>query len=300
MTSFLLGLSLESLASKPFKPLIKGLAVIRDPMCRPIIVLPVINGFVGSDMIANIVLTEYLGVPTPYMVFDIGTNTEIALVKSRDPLSIIVTSTPAGSALEESAHIDLEGISEIEFIGFENNYAKFRAKGVGALRGSAIVNLIAELIRYGLVDQYGRFLKGYIVKNNTKYFVVDEEKNVLFSQHDLREAQKAIAAIKSAWKFLLDIEGLRVEDLKAVVISGYFGYRIRLEDAIELNLIPSIPIERILRIGNGVIPGLQVIALNRDYLELAFKIAEQAKYVNLAMHSQYTEYWIKALKLKEF
>jgi len=53
-----------------------------------------------------------------------------------------------------------------------------------------------------------------------KAYVLDDESGLIFTQKDLREVQKAIAAVKAGWKAVLQRAGLGPEELSVVVLTG--------------------------------------------------------------------------------
>lgn len=62
--------------------------------------------------------------------------------------------------------------------------------------------------------------------------------SVVFTQKDLREFQKALVAIKSGRRVLLEEAGIDPNNLKYVVLSGSFGSSINVYDAIYLKIAP--------------------------------------------------------------
>ncbi len=306
MTSFLLGLPLDTLARRPFQPYVKALACLQSPRCRPILVLPPIAGFVGGDALADLALAEYLQVPVPYMILDIGTNTEIVVVKSRSPLELYVASAPAGPAFEghvsSGVSASLGGLTRIRIARIlEDGTPLFEYEGSGGLAGSAIVSLVAELLRHGLVDPSGRFVRGYRRVGGVKSFVIGIDREtgmeIRFSQLDMREIQKAIAAIRAGWRTMLREAGLVIGDLEMLIVAGAFGTELDLEDATYIGLLPPIDRSRVALVGNAVLAGLKTIALDRDHAERILGAASRARHIELATHPDFAKLWIESLRL---
>ncbi len=314
MESLLLGLPLEQLAVKPFQPYIKGPFIDLEISSKtPAYVMPLIGGFVGGDAYADLALTEYMDLDKPYMIIDIGTNTEIIIVTDRNSDPIYATSAPAGPAfeghIESGAGIYQPGISRIEIIGTDYEgkpiiryHVEGRGKPVGLI-GSGIISLVAELLRQGFISSNGKIVKGYQRINGIKNIVIVDEaetatgKPILFSQKDLREIQKAIAAIKTGWQILLNKSGISINAIKWVYVTGFFGSSINVEDLLLLGLIPPISKDRIITIGDAVLAGLKVLVLDRDHNEYMREFVSKANVVDLASTPEFTSLWIENLSL---
>lgn len=300
--SIFLHLPIENLARHPFQPIAQGpFLLFLDKY--PVISSPMIGGFVGGDAFMNLVATLYMDIPKPYMIIDLGTNTETILVTEKE---IYATSTPAGPAFE--GHIStgsvsyLGGIYDVRIKHLrENSEPVFTYNYIGnpsGLLGSGIVSLVAELLRYNLVDCTGRFRKGYRLVNGKKAYIVDKENSIYFTQNDIRELQKAIAAIKASWKILLRKAGIKADDLEAVIIAGTFGSYLSVDDVVFLGIIPPTPHDRVVIAGDLVLCGLRLYSLELDVYRKTHALLKKVKYVNLAETSGFTEAWIESLSFK--
>jgi uncharacterized 2Fe-2S/4Fe-4S cluster protein (DUF4445 family) len=248
MEHLLLGLPVKTLAEKPFQPLFRGpfITFIHD---TPTILAPLIAGYVGGDAYSELIASLKLGVEKPYIIIDLGTNTEVILV-DRD--RIYATSTPAGPAFEgyiaRGSVMYYGGITRVRISGFSNDKPLFKIEYFGkpyGLLGTGVISLVAELFRNGLVNSSGRFTRGYDYIDGLKAFIINKNHNVYFTQRDMREFQKAYAAVKSAVLALLLKSGVEPSDLKHVFVAGSFGSSIEPEDLIDLGLVPVDRVDKI-------------------------------------------------------
>jgi len=301
MESMLAGLPLTSLAEKPFQPIAQGL-FIHSIDSTPVLLAPLIAGFVGGDAFADLAATEYLGVGKPYLVIDLGTNTETMLVKETG--EVYATSTPAGPAFEgylsSGSTVVHGGIYRVRIKSFTESGApvfEYHGEPTGLL-GSGVISLVAELLRNKLVDATGRFIKGYVEHGGLKaYIVASGGENVVFTQRDMRELQKALAAVKTSWRILLDIAGVKPEELKYVVLSGSFGSSIDPRDAVDLGITPPIHEEKVVSIGNGVLAGLKPYVFDKGFYERMNNLLPEIRHVNLAEQPDYMKIWVDSLNL---
>ena len=294
---------LNTLAEKPFQPYLRGPFLHFLANNIPCLVAPLISGFVGGDAFADLALAEYLKTPTPYMIIDLGTNTEVILVASRNPVEVYVTSAPAGPAFEghitAGSIMGAGGIERIWLKGFNDRgeaVFEYRGSPTGLL-GSGVVSLVAEIVRNKLVDKRGRIVKGYRVVNGIKSFAITERpRPIVFTQIDLREFQKAMAAVKTSWKMLLDKAGCDPGDLRIVYIGGTFGSFIDPLDAMLLGLVPPIELSSIVVAGNMVLPGLKTLLFNRKHYKYMLELLPKIRHVNLAEEKDFMNKWIKNLE----
>ncbi|MEM4005446.1 MAG: ASKHA domain-containing protein [Desulfurococcaceae archaeon] len=203
------------------------------------------------------------------MLIDVGTNGEIVLKKDD---AYLAASTPAGPAFEgvglHSGMIAVEGAIERVKLGAggEVEYSTIGGKEATGICGSGYVDLLAELVRTGILSRDGRLLNGPHVSevNGVKTFFLDEERGIALTQLDIRKLQLAIAAVKLAVKYLLKTSGISVEDLEKVVVAGDFGYHLDPLKAIEIGLLPRVDESIISYIGNGSLTGAEMFLLSED------------------------------------
>ncbi|MET1160081.1 MAG: ASKHA domain-containing protein [Thermoprotei archaeon] len=300
MEYLLLGLPVKTLAEKPFQPIFKGpfKTFIHD---RPVILAPLIAGYVGGDAYSELLASLKLGIEKPYVIIDLGTNTEVVLVTDN---GVYVTSTPAGPAFEgylsRGSAIYYGGITRVRITGFSGEKPIFSIEYIGqprGLLGTGVISLVAELYRNGLVDESGKFIRGYELVNGLKAFVISRENSVYFTQKDMREFQKAYAAVKSALLMLLKRAGIDMHDITRVLVAGSFGSNIDARDLIDLGMIPINDPGKIVYGGNMVLTGLKVMVFEKKYYEVYRELIPRIKHVNLAEEPSYTDLWIGCLNI---
>lgn len=300
-THILAGLPLSTLAVKPFQPLARG-PFILYVKGYPIVTAPLIAGFVGGDAYSVLVASLALNPPRPYLIIDIGTNTETLLV-TRD--KVYATSTPAGPAFEghlaSSSTIYHGGIYSVSIKGLDDSGKPvFIYESIGEPRGflgTGVISIMAELLRKSLVDETGRIVRGYTRLHGVKAFMVDDRRGIVFTQKDIREFQKAYSAVKTSWRIVLREAGLSPSELRVVFIAGTFGSSIDRRDLIDLGLVPVCSEEKIVYGGNMVLSGLRVMALDSRYYTAYKSLVKQVVHINLAEHPDYTSEWVENLKL---
>lgn len=275
MLHLFFGVDPRTLGFLPFRPLYRrkieargkdlGLLVHPDAHVES---LPILGGYVGGDVVGDIIsarLSEYKCA----MLIDIGTNGEIVLKKGDEYLA---ASTPAGPAFEGvglySGMMAVEGAIEKVKVTSSGDVEYWTVGGIEArgICGSGYVDLLAELLRAGMLTRDGKLLSGPRVRevNGVKAFILDEKGKVALTQQDIRKLQLAIAAIKLTTKFLLKTANMSVESLESIVIAGDFGYHLNSKSAMEIGLLPKVEESRVSYIGNGSLSGAEIYMISEE------------------------------------
>ena len=265
--------------------------------------LPNIAGFVGADTVGVILSSGMHEAKGNVLAIDIGTNGEL-VIGNRDRL--VSCSTAAGPAFEgarirngmraSNGAIDKILINDdVEF----NVIGDVPPRG---LCGTAVIDLVAELVRVGCIDATGKLLPpgdmpataGDAVKRRVKeaadgleFVIAPEEETQLdgpltLTQRDVRELQLAKGAIAAGVAILLKEFGLEPEDLHRVLLAGAFGNFIRRSMAKRIGLLPDIPTERISYIGNAAGAGARMALMSKRCKDEANLISEKTEYLELA------------------
>jgi uncharacterized 2Fe-2S/4Fe-4S cluster protein (DUF4445 family) len=171
------------------------------------------------------------------------------------------------------------------------------------LCGSALIDVVAELLRHRLVTPQGRLqtpdrlpegvladlAQRLVLHDGDLAFLLAEPaetgtgKPIVLTQRDVRELQLAAGAIRAGIQILLERAGLRPSDVEEVLIGGGFGNFIRRSNAQRIGLLPpAIPRHRIRYQGNTSLAGARLVALSRQVRETAEQLARRTEHVDLS------------------
>ena len=302
MTHLLLNLPVKQLASTPYvcssksSFLIKAKELgLKTAAGALVYIPPAIGGFVGSDHIAMIIASDIDRAEKITLGIDIGTNTEIVIRKpGMDKLASL--SCPSGPAFE-GAHIS-EGMraskGAIEMVKFTDTGIKCRTVGgtlPRGLCGSGVIDVIAELYRWRVIDERGRMQKSNERirqgKEGLEFLLVPcsetvSNKDLVITQKDIDEILLAKGAIRAGIEILLEGTGTPVESVEEVVIAGAFGAYINLSNAVDIGMFPKFPNASYKQVGNAAMTGAQMVILSCDEQKRAEDIAKKTKPIELA------------------
>ncbi|MDW8003950.1 MAG: ASKHA domain-containing protein [Thermofilaceae archaeon] len=282
------GISPKPLGFLPFRPVYRRSLLKRgwelgldvNPQA-PVESLPILGGYIGGDVVGDILAAQLWRFHTA-MLIDVGTNGEIVLKHGE---RYVAASTPAGPAFEGvglySGMMAVEGA--IERVSLHpRGGVSYQVIGGGEAKGicgSAYVDLLAELLRNGLLTRGGKLVPGPHVKeyNGMLTFVLDDEKNILLTQRDIRKLQLAVAAVKFTAKFLLKHVGVGVDNLEKLVVAGDFGYHLDLTNAMEIGLLPKVSSDIVEYIGNGSLTGAELYMTSDEARSRAVELLNECK-----------------------
>lgn len=316
MHHLLLAADTKPLGLAPYQPSISGPTTMKSTQIgihvgdsSELYLPPNIAGFVGGDTVGFILSQRMDQVDDVVLGIDIGTNGEIIL---SDHGEMYCCSTAAGPAFEGATILyGMRGQSgAIEYLSISDIDKKPEISTIGespprGLCGSAIVDIVAELHRTGIVDNSGRMHKKSkrvqeIAKQGLSYMVVKKNETVnghpiFFTQKDVRQVQLAKAAIQAGTALLLDEVGKELSEIDRVLLAGAFGNYIRPESAMAIGLLPKVERFKVIPIGNAAGEGAKGLLLSQKNRRLAEKLVTETKYIELASHERFQEVFLNSI-----
>jgi uncharacterized 2Fe-2S/4Fe-4S cluster protein (DUF4445 family) len=318
MLHFLLGVDSAPIAVFPFAPTFReclylpahevGVAI--HPRGR-IQTLPSIGAYVGADIVSGLIATG-LGRDSKLRLFvDVGTNGEIVLGSGSGRL--LATAAPAGPAFEggqircgmRAADGAIEGVKlgdggELQVIGGD-----IPPTGIC---GSGLVDVVAQLRLVGLLDASGRLrtpaesidhplVDCLIEVDGVRAFELAE--GVYLTQRDIRELQFGQGSIATGIKVLMNILEVTADDLDEIILAGAFGTYLNPESARIIGLVPWVPVDRILSVGNAAGEGAKMSLLSFRERRLAFDLAASVEYVELSGRTDFNDAFVEVLRFPE-
>ena len=334
MSHFFLGLDVSPLSQFPFTPKCKTFPIIPSdktplPVCpkAEVMVVPLFAGFVGGDIVAGVIANRLTGTkrkrPERELFLDLGTNGEIVLFNGK---KIHVAATAAGPAFE-GAGIRFGMVAQkgaIASFDLANPAGEgeekhcFRTIGnippVG-ICGSGLVDAIASLLRFHLLDAGGRFrpphesevldnFSGLPFDNRfmefegQKAFLLtgDKSEPVWLTQKDVRQVQLAAGAIRAGARLVVQESGLVMSDIQRISLAGSFGNVLDISNACRIGLLPDeIDRDHIQYIGNASLEGAIWILYRPELWYRAMGLVRNVHHIDLATLSNFESVYIDSL-----
>jgi uncharacterized 2Fe-2S/4Fe-4S cluster protein (DUF4445 family) len=270
-----------------------------------------VSGYIGGDITAGVLSTRLNESNEIILFIDIGTNGETVL-GSKD--WIVACSGSAGSAFEGCGlEFGMNATSgAIEKITLrengELNYETIGNESPKGICGSALIDLLAQLLESGIINRQGKintqFKSSRIRKTDTGYeFVIawkDEtqiSKDIALTQADIDNLIRDKAALYAGSTILLKSMQMEFSNVEKLLIAGNFGRHLDVEKAISIGLLPDIERSKIEFIGNSSIDGATRALLSIEDLEKVRQIAGSITTFELTREPSYYDIYTSALFL---
>mgnify|MGYP005848285491 CR=1 FL=1 len=297
MAHLFLGLDPSFIGELPYAPVTDD-AVRVPPDCKALpfntaVEVPVnLSGFIGSDIVAGILSLDLIRRKDISLFIDIGTNAEIVLAGKG---KLLLTNAAAGPAFE-GARIECGtraipgAIDRFKLDGDDVSYTTVDHVEANGICGSGLVDILATLLKIGVVDMTGRLLPHNELPENIPPKIRSRVKSrkgktvfhisdgVYVSEGDIRQVQNAKAAVAAGILIIEKRMGITHEQVDRIFIAGGFGNYVDPASAVAIGLLPKTPLEKITGIGNSALEGAKMYLLStvvrndskaiRDHIEL--------------------------------
>ena len=316
MTHILMGIDPAYMIEEPYVPVVRryltsaarraGLQVGED---SGLFVFPAVSDYIGGDIVADILSSGMAERDEVSLLIDIGTNFEVVL-GNRDWM--FACAGAAGPALEggevlfgmranagaiEQLSLDLETLTPA--------YRTIQHSKPKGLCGSGLIDLLAELLRACIIDRTGRINTAIDhkrvrhIRQSPEFVVVwsDESgigKDIVITENDVKALIMSKASVLAACLTLMNEAGIDRNGIARIYFSGAFGNYINKENAIAIGLIPEIPVEKIVNIGNGAIEGANIALLNRRKRKVLDEIARKIAYIELNTEASFMDEYTRS------
>lgn len=300
MEHLFMGYSCASLGVYPFTPVNIGTILgksedffdCQEVECQ-VVLMPGISTYVGADILAGIMDCRMAEKQEISLLLDLGTNGEMALGNQK---RILTTSTAAGPAFEGGCISCGMGsvpgaISSVEINGAHVAYKTIGEKPPLGLCGTGVVETTAELLRENLIDE-----AGVLEVSGEEGFVLTEKENgeiISFTQKDVREIQLAKSAVRAGMETLLLRYGITKEQVDTVYIAGGFGFKLSLEKAVMIGLLPEEFQGKTKVLGNSALGGAVKYLTDSEAAEKAQKIKETAEEISLSKDRDFNNLYME-------
>ncbi len=309
MHHLFLGLPPEQLALSPY------VAVLSQPLevkarelglgAAPgayVYCLSPVAGFVGSDHVAMVLASRLDWRKGTVLGIDIGTNTEISLVREGVIRAVSCASGPAfeGAAIcwgMKAAPGAIERVW-IDPYSQEVQVATIGGEPPVGICGSGILDAIAAMLDAGILDGRGRIqptARGVRPGSDGRPELVlaetEKGESISITHRDVERIQLAKGAIRSGIEVLMDAEGITAAEIDAIILAGAFGSFIDPVSAIRIGMLPRVDPMRIEQVGNAAGVGAKEVLISRAQREAAEALARSIHYLELTVYPRYSRFF---------
>jgi uncharacterized 2Fe-2S/4Fe-4S cluster protein (DUF4445 family) len=215
---------------------------------------PLIGGHAGADCLADIISTRLYESDEIEMIIDIGTNGEVVIGNKN---KIMTASCAAGGAYEGYQISCGVGAIEGAITNMWSDNGKLQYNTLGnkpalGVCGSGVIDLLAELLSRGVMNERARIDTPYKITNNLS-----------ITQDDINQLIMAKAGLRTDQDLLVKYFGTTYDNVSKIYLAGAFGNFINISNAMAIGLYPSIDKNKFVRFGNGALAGARDMLLSK-------------------------------------
>lgn len=264
----------------------------------------IIGGFVGSDTVAALLASRILPFKPPYLLMDIGTNAEVALVASGGISACSCAAGPAfeGGGISQGMRAMEGAISRVRLARKQIEIDVIGGGEACGITGSGLISLAGELLRAKALDRFGMIqpdrLSPDIIVEDDQGRRLQLTSHVSVSENDIQQLMLAKAAVRAGSELLLSKSGVRPQELTGVILSGTFANSLCAEDVLSIGLIPLVKSDIIYMEGNTAAEGACMMACSRMAFNEAIAIAKNTHHCRLSGDSDFNRIFQENVSFK--
>ncbi len=325
MEQLFFGVSIKELGSYPFLPSItkfihaeygqlfseeicenKEMALFEQGAERLVVTgFPCIAGFVGGDITAGLYELVMQKKREASVFLDIGTNGELAFIRSN---KILVASTAAGPVFEGSniscGMAALPGaICVTQTEGDMLLCHTIMEKTPRGICGSGLIEAVADLRKLSVIEKDGLMQRAWR-ENGYALARGEDGRAISLTQGDIREFQMAKAAIAAGVEILLNRVGMRQTQGKEYLLAGGFGANLSVKKAASVGLLPRGTERKASVVGNTSLKGAVRFLRNETEIGTDSAAIEEiegllavVEHIHLANREDFPETFMKHMEL---
>ena len=219
------------------------------------ILMPGISAFIGGDVVSGLYALGFKEQKELAMLIDLGTNAELVIGNCDRMLAL---SAAAGPAFDQKIY------------------------------GSQLIKAVAQILKEEKADRTGCLAEEYFelgcIAGRT-----------LVKQDEIRELQKAKAAVAAGIALLAREYGAELSQINKVYIAGGLGFYLDLDAAVEIGLFPKEFAGKMEAVGNTSLEGAYRYAMADAPEDELKDILSKVQELNLAELEGFEETYINAM-----
>jgi len=174
--------------------------------------------------------------------------------------------------------------------------------------GSGLINIVAGLLEAKVIGQNGKFNPNLPTRrvrqgeDGYEYVLAWAPetaigKDIVITEVDIDNLMRAKAAMYAGCQTLSKSVGLAGCNYEQVIIAGAFGSSLNIKKSITIGLLPDLPLDRFIFIGNGSLLGARLTSFSTDLLDDARRVAQMMTNFELSENVDFMNNYVAALFL---
>ena len=164
--------------------------------------------------------------------------------------------------------------------------------------GSGLIDLAAQLLLAGMIDLRGKFVteicgKRLVNMDGINHLIVVPPEDsgtgqaLTLSQTDIDGLIRSKAAMYTILTTIANTVNISLKEIRKFYVAGTFGSYIDPQSAITIGMIPDLPLETYISLGNTSLNGAGMALLRADAKDELFRIRDQITYLELNVNQEF-------------
>ncbi|MBF0318372.1 MAG: DUF4445 domain-containing protein [Nitrospirae bacterium] len=312
MSHIFWGLNPASIREDPYIPAVNIYPIWHASDARlninpqaPVYTAPSVASYVGGDIVSGILASKMHRSTGISLFMDIGTNAEVAIGNDEWIMTAACSAGPCfeGGGIKFGMRATPGAIESIAIdpVTLKPSISVIGGEEPAGICGSGMIDAIVELWKTGIINQKGVFnpAKTPLVRegeDGLEFLIYSGgNRDIVLTTVDMENLIRAKAAIFAGVSLLLREAGLSLDVLDKVYVAGGFGNSLNVEKAVMLGMIPDLPKDKYVFLGNTSIIGAY-LSLMSDALRMELEsIASKMTYIELSVVGDYMDEYMSAM-----
>ena len=97
---------------------------------------------------------------------------------------------------------------------------------------------------------------------------------------------------------MLEENNLKAEDLDGLLIAGAFGTYMNIQNAMFIGLLPTMPADKIIYVGNASLAGAKALLISRPIRKETESLVKNIGFISLAEKTSFQDVFLNALEFR--
>jgi len=308
-----IGIDLEPLGKYPYPVSTKNFStysnIFKETFAgASFFALPILSAFLGGDLLGGLAYSIFNKMDKSVFFIDIGTNGEMFLIDNFG--KIFATSCAMGPALEgmDISYGMTAGIGAINHFSLNKDgtietFIIGEKKIAIGLTGTAIIDLIAILLKLGIINKEGKMLdtdenipdKFIYDYDDKKIYLDPDNSDICLTQKDIRNIQLAKGASYGASLILANQANIDRAKIKTVLIAGSFGEHLNIENFKKLKFILDFSNAEYKFLGNTSLAAAELAILEPEFKKLLTSLQKKVNILELSENTKFNDIFVDSL-----
>jgi uncharacterized 2Fe-2S/4Fe-4S cluster protein (DUF4445 family) len=147
-------------------------------------------------------------------------------------------------------------------------------------------------MRTGRMNEMGRFDDG------VDRIGVDLPHGIYFYEREVNELAQAKGANVAGLQVVFHQYGIRFEDVDVFYLAGGFGRHLKKDASRRIGLIPNLPDDRIVQVGNAAIEGATIALRSMTKRRELEDLVRRVEHCRLETHPQFFDFFVEGCLFK--